>query len=132
MTIKIGGTSDNTYQNLMINNSETNVQGTNNQGKNTIQSANNSSVATDNQIANTYVSSDGDTVEISKLGVQALQSANTNTSKASSIYDNNKSASSSNVNPASLSTPQLKQAYANGQISAAQYEQQMSSRGQAK
>ena len=132
MNIKIGGTSDNTYQNLMINNSETNVQGTNNQGKNTIQSANNSSVATDNQIANTYVSSDGDTVEISKLGVQALQSANTNTSKASSIYDNNKSASSSNVNPASLSTPQLKQAYANGQISAAQYEQQMSSRGQAK
>ncbi|MBP2032818.1 protein involved in polysaccharide export with SLBB domain [Clostridium algifaecis] len=129
MNITIGGTSNSTYGNLSIRNSQTNVQGTDNQGKKQgvqqgVQSENNTQVATK------YVSSHGDTVEISKAGAKALQqSTNSNTSKASSTSNNN--TSSSVVSPGTLSVPQLKQAYVSGKISKAQYDQQMKLRGQA-
>lgn len=113
-----------------IKNSQTNAQETNNPKKaekiqEDVTSINNTELATK------YVSSQGDTVEISKEGASALESSKTNTfENASKSTDEDSSSNESTTNLSQYTDSELKELYAKGKISASQYNSELANRGQ--
>lgn len=88
MDIKIGGTNNSTYESLMVKNSQTNVQRTDNQES--VEKDNKSAKSANNiDLATKYVSSQGDTVEISREGASALESSKIKNSQTNAQETNN-------------------------------------------
>jgi hypothetical protein len=88
MDIKIGGTNNSTYESLRVKNSQTNAQKTDNQES--VEKDNKSAKSANNiDLATKYVSSQGDTVEISREGASALESSKIKTSQTNAQETNN-------------------------------------------
>ncbi|MBV7274410.1 hypothetical protein I6U48_16050 [Clostridium sp. PL3] len=129
-TIEISREGASALESSKIKNSQTNVQETNNPQKaeksqEDVTSINNTDLATK------YVSSQGDTVEISKEGASALESSKANTSEnASKSTDEDSSSNESTTNLSQYTDSELKELYAKGKISASQYNSELANRGQ--
>lgn len=130
MDIKIGGTNNSTYESLRVKNSQTNAQKTDDQES--VEKDNKSAKSANNiDLATKYVSSQGDTVEISREGASALESSKTNTfENVSKSTDEDSSSNESATNLSQYSDSELKELYAKGKISASQYNSQLANRGQ--
>jgi hypothetical protein len=130
MDIKIGGTNNSTYESIRVKNSQTNAQKTDNQES--VEKDNKSAKSANNiDLATKYVSSQGDTVEISREGASALESSKTNTfENASKSTDKDSSSNESTTNLSQYTDSKLKELYAKGKISASQYNSELASRGQ--
>ncbi len=88
MDIKIGGTNNSTYESLRVKNSQTNAQKTDNQES--VEKDDKSAKSANNiDLAAKYVSSQGDTVEISREGASVLESSKIKNSKTNAQETNN-------------------------------------------